>query len=178
MTIGGSGYQEANNRLPCKGAFTYDMLMWIDSDISWEPIDFFRLYESDKPVISGCYQIENNTITAFREAMGVPITAAEIIEQRKPFEVFGVGFGFLAVKQGVFEAIERPWFSQESVVFVKEDGTEDYKFPLMGEDLSWCCKVQKLGIPIWVDPKVRVSHRKTLLLDWSDVTTDWTEHRR
>jgi hypothetical protein len=166
MTIGGSGYQDANNSEPAHGAFTYDRIMWIDSDISWEPIDFFRLYQSDKQIIAGCYQIEDNTVTAYREALGQAISAKEIMATRNPFKVFGVGFGFLCVGTGVFEAMKRPWFSQEVIsVMNKETGMEDYKFPLMGEDLSWCNKVQKMG------------HQKTLMLDWSDVDTDWSHHR-
>jgi hypothetical protein len=178
MTLGGSHYQDINNTAPLHGTVSYDVIMWIDSDISWEPIDFFRLYESDKPVISGCYQIEDNSVTAYREPLGMAISAAEIMSLRSPIPVFGVGFGFLAVKRGIFEAIKRPWFSQEEIMVRNKDtGEDEYKFPLMGEDLSWCNKVQKMGIPIYLDPNVRVSHQKVLMLDWSDVTTDWSDRR-
>ena len=44
----------------------------------------------------------------------------------------------------------------------------------MGEDLSWCVKAQNLGLEIWIDPRVRVRHQKTMNLDWSDVETDWS----
>jgi hypothetical protein len=30
-----------------------------------------------------------------------------------PFEVFGAGFGFIAMKSGVFESCRRPWFETE-----------------------------------------------------------------
>jgi len=178
MTVGGPGYQDATNTEPGQGAWTYNVLMWIDSDISWEPIDFFRLYQSDKEIIAGCYQIEDNTVTAYREALGPAIPAKEIMSMRHPFKVFGVGFGFLAVKSGVFETMTRPWFAQEVIsVMNKQTGEEEYKFPLMGEDLSWCNKAQRMGKDIWIDPQVRVTHQKTLMLDWSDVDTDWSNRR-
>ena len=86
---------------------------------------------------------------------------------KKPFTVRGVGFGFLAVKQGVFEKIKRPWFSQISVEIENEEtGEIEEQFPLMGEDLSWCEKVHRMGIPIWVDPLVRVTHHKQMVLEW------------
>jgi hypothetical protein len=47
-----------------------------------------------------------------------------------------------------------------------ETGQDEYKFPLMGEDLSWCEKVHQMGIDIWVDPLVRVGHQKTVKLRW------------
>lgn len=178
MTIGGTSYNDLNNRNPASGSFTYDKIMWIDSDIAWEPIDFFRLYESDKDIISGCYQIEDNTITAYREPLGLAIPAKEIVKTKNPFKVYAVGFGFLCVKNGVFENMPRPWFGQEAVLVKNsETGEEKMKFPLMGEDLSWCVKAQKMGLDVWIDPSVRVRHQKTISLDWSDVETDWSSYQ-
>ena len=175
MTIGGTAFNDLNSRQPASGEFTYDKIIWIDSDISWEPIDFFRIYESEKDIISGCYQIEDNTITAYPEPMSAAIPAKEIIKLKDPFKVYAVGFGFLAVKSGVFESMTRPWFGQEPVIVKnQETGKDEYKFPLMGEDLSWCVKAQNLGLEIWIDPRVRVRHQKTMNLDWSDVETDWS----
>jgi hypothetical protein len=174
-TIGGTGSQDPSNTHPGHGEFTYDKIMWIDSDISWEPIDFFRLYNSDKQIISGCYQIEDNTATVYMEPLGPAMPAKELIKLDKPFKTFGVGFGFLCVKSGVFENMKRPWFSQEEIeVKNKDTGEIEYKFPLMGEDLSWCNKVQKMGMDIWVDPLVRVHHHKQIILDWTNVDVDWS----
>lgn len=178
MTIGGTQYNNISNSMPGSGEFTYDKIMWIDSDISWEPIDFFRLYESSKEIISGCYQIEDNTITAYHEPLGPAIPSKEIIKLKEPFKVYGVGFGFLSVKSGVFEAMPRPWFGQESISIInKNTGIEEEKRPLIGEDLSWCVKAHKIGLDIWIDPKVKVRHQKTISLDWSDVDTDWSNRR-
>lgn len=166
-TIGGTGYNDASNRNPGHGAFTYDKLFWIDSDIEWEPDDFFRLLESDKKIISGCYMMESEEVTVYPVPLGAPLHKNDILKMKKPFTVRGVGFGFLCVSQGVFEQMERPWFSQVEVeVHNEETGEFEYKFPLMGEDLSWCEKAHRLGFEIWVDPLVRVGHQKTVRLSW------------
>jgi GT2 family glycosyltransferase len=95
------------------------------------------------------------------------MTKEEIMSRKKPFAVRGVGFGFLAVKQGIFEKIKRPWFSQTEVEVINEEtGAVEYKFPLMGEDLSWCEKVHRMGVTIWVDPLVRVNHHKQVKIEW------------
>ena len=166
-TVGGTGYSDRNNRKPGHGQFTYDKLFWIDSDIEWEPEDFFRLLESPKQVISGCYMMESEEVTVYMEPLGNPLHKNDILSKRTPFKVRGVGFGFLAVGSGVFEQMERPWFGAIDVEVVNPDtGQVEYKTPLLGEDLSWCEKVYRLGIDIWCDPLVRVTHQKTMKLRW------------
>ena len=170
-TIGGTGHQDPTNSKPGHGAWTYDKIMWIDSDIAWEPEDFFRLFESDKEVISGCYMLEDTTVALYLEPLGASMPNQAVLALEEPFKVRGCGFGFLCVKQGVFENMDRPWFSQIDVEVVdKETGEVSYKFPLMGEDLSWCEKVHRMGKEVWADPKVRVTHHKQVPLLWEYFT--------
>ena len=166
-TIGGLGYQDPTDSRPGHGLYTYDRILWIDSDIEWEPEDVFQLFSNDVDVVSGCYMLTNGEVTAYPKVLRGGMTKEQIIAKKKPFTVRGVGFGFLAVKQGVFEKIKRPWFSQIDVeVQNEETGEIEYKFPLMGEDLSWCEKVHRMGIDIWVDPLVRVNHHKQVKIEW------------
>ena len=167
ITIGGEDYRDINNSAPMGGRMSYNKIIWIDSDIAWDPVDFFRIYESDKDIISGCYMLQDRTVPVYYEPLGSALTEAEILEKKTPFKVAGTGFGFLAVKQGVFESMSRPWFSQTEVMIKNpETGLEERKFPLMGEDLSWCTKAIKLGYDVWVDPRVRVTHHKQMVLAW------------
>jgi hypothetical protein len=166
-TLGGSAFNDKNQQKPGNGEWTYDKLFWIDSDIEWEPDDFFRLLQSDKQVISGCYMMESEEVTVYPVPLGPPLHKNDILKLKAPFTTRGVGFGFLAVASGVFESIPRPWFSSTHVIVQNtETGQDEYKFPLMGEDLSWCEKVYQMGIDIWVDPLVRVGHQKTVKLRW------------
>jgi hypothetical protein len=166
-TIGGLGYQDPSDSRPGHGLYTYDRILWIDSDIEWEPEDIQQLFSNDFDVVSGCYMLTNGEVTAYPKVLRGGMTKEQIMAKKKPFEVRGVGFGFLAVKQGVFEKIKRPWFSQIEVeVENEETGEIEYKFPLMGEDLSWCEKVHRMGIPIMVDPLVRVNHHKQIKIEW------------
>lgn len=166
-TIGGTGYQDASNSKPGHGDWTYDKIFWIDSDIAWEPEDFFRLLNAKEDVMSGCYMMENKEVTVYPEALKSGMMAEEIMRLKKPFTVRGVGFGFLAVRSGIFEKMSRPWFSQVEVEILNETtGEPEYKFPLMGEDLSWCEKVHRMGIDIWVDPLVRLTHHTRIALPW------------
>ena len=166
-TIGGLGYQNPTDSRPGQGLHTYDRILWIDSDIEWEPDDIVQLFSNNVDVVSGCYMLANEEVTVYPKVLRGGMTKAEIMAKKKPFTVRGVVFGFLAVKQGVFEKIKRPWFSQcEVEVMNEETGEVEYKFPLMGEDLSWCEKVHRMGIDIWVDPLVRVNHHKQVKIEW------------
>ena len=167
-TIGGTAYQDPTDSRPGQGTYTYDRIMWIDSDIEWEPEDIFQLMSHDYDVVSGCYMLANEEVTAYPKVLRGGMTKEQILSKKKPFEVRGVGFGFLMVKQGIFEKIKRPWFSQISVYIENEEtGEKEEKFPLMGEDLSWCEKVHRMGIPIMVDPLVRVTHHKYVKIEWN-----------
>jgi hypothetical protein len=92
-----------------------------------------------------------------------------LLQKTEPFTVAGCGFGFLAVKSGVFENMPRPWFGPVSIPNTAEDKDENPDFLLIGEDLAWCTKAIKCGFEVWVDPKVRVTHQKTFKLYWLDV---------
>ena len=167
-TIGGC---DTNNPLmsePCSGQFTYNKIIWIDSDIEWMTQDFFRLYNSEKDIVSGCYLMEDRMIPIYNQPRGGMMPEKMLLEKTDPFKVAGAGFGFLAVKYGVFENMPRPWFGPVAISNTAEDKDSNPEFILIGEDLAWCTKAIKCGFDIWVDPKVRVVHQKTFQLYWLD----------
>lgn len=141
------------------GEFTYDKIFWIDSDIEWTPEDFERLWRSDLDIVSGLYQTNPNGTVAvhFPDSEGRPtkVNKVEFLLHDEPVEVGGVGFGFVAMKRGVFETMERPWFL---INRVKWDDVDFYTN--VGEDYSWCANAQRAGYKIWVDPQVKVLHHK------------------
>ena len=142
------------------GRFTYNKIFWIDSDIEWDPSDFIKLYDSDLPVVSGLYQLDSAgfVAAAIPNKNGSPtrINKVELLLHDEPIEVGGVGFGFLAVKTGVFEDLPRPWFI---IAKIQWDPTRDLKVN-MGEDYSWCELAKANGYKIWLDPTVKVRHHK------------------
>jgi hypothetical protein len=169
-TIGGYDTNNIKMTEPCSGDFTYDKIMWIDSDIEWNPEDFFKLYNSKKDIISGCYLMEDRHIPIYNQPRGGMMPEEMLLKKTEPFEIAGAGFGFLCVKYGVFENMKRPWFGPVGVENIDEEtGEKTEDFILVGEDLSWCTKAIRAGFKIWVDPLVRVTHQKTFKLYWMDV---------
>jgi hypothetical protein len=146
--------------------YTYDKIFWIDSDIEWEVEDFKKLYESDFDVISGITALTSDGIvnaSNFNQdyySRGIERPTTNLHEfaffgKVDPIEVFGVGFGFITMKSGVFESMDRPWFRIEHLSWDNSE-LETY----VGEDYSWCMNARRNGYKIYIDPTVKLKHHK------------------
>ena len=150
---------EVNNPNPFEGKFTYDKILCIDSDISWEPEDALSVYHSDKDIVGGCYTSSAGYVVVFPEKLGQPPMPADVRNMQGLQKVWAIGFGFVCIKSGVFEAIERPWFQLMSIE--RFDGKS---MQIPGEDLSFCDRAAAMGFEVWLDPSVRLVHWKELPL--------------
>lgn len=166
MTLNGNSVNSLEESRPFKGEITYDKIIWIDSDISWTPEDFFKLYDSDKDIVSGGYLLANGEVTAYKKESSQPYNIEEVKNLTELTKVTACGFGFLAVKSGVFESLTRPWFQGAYTEYLNEDTKKKITFPVTGEDFAWCIRVTQNGYDIWLDPSVLVNHHKMMQLTW------------
>lgn len=164
MTLSGTNQNSITQTKPFEGNVTYDTVLWIDSDIAFTPDDALKLIKSDKQIISGAYLLASGEVTIYPKILKPGYTYEQVLAMTETHQIDGCGFGFLAVKSGVFESLSRPWFQAAS--FTMDNGTT---FPLMGEDLSWCHRVKQQGFEIWFDPTVRVTHHKMMKLTWEGI---------
>jgi hypothetical protein len=161
MTLNGDNQNDIHEQRPFKGQITYDTILWIDSDIAFNPDDAMKLIKSDKDIISGAYLLASGEVTAYPKMLGPGYTYEQVKEMKELVQIEGCGFGFIAIKSGVFESLTRPWF--QAAMATTDDGVT---FPIMGEDMSWCKRVTDAGKEIWFDPTVRVTHHKMMKLTW------------
>ena len=133
----------------------YDYMMWIDSDIVFEPHNFKQLLGHEKDIVSGLYMIQktpgiydipdeyacidldNNRFNRF-----------EYEGTRELKEVKANGMGWMLVKKGVFESIKKPF-----------DLTLE-----KGEDIVFQLKAREQGFKSYVDTSVIVGHEKSFIL--------------
>ena len=161
------------NQKPFNGEH-YDYLMWIDSDIIFNINSFLELIKMDKDIASGWYSqpsgslskgsfttpvVENMNDEYFKKhGFYQFLSAKEIKDKKEKFKVDYIGFGWVLIKQGVFEKIKYPWFAPK---FMKlNDNIED----VCSEDVSFCIDAKKENFDIWVNPKAHVGHEKTLVI--------------
>jgi len=160
-TTMGSMFLDAFNKEPVRGEVTYDKIFWIDSEISWTVEDFMKIYGSDKDIISGVYLNEKG-VPMF-STISEEISPYAILTNANEFPIAAAGFGFIAIKSGIFESIQRPWFD---LVFQKleNEAGQEMLIPY-GEDYSWCEKAKKAGYEIFLDPSVLVNHHKKVVIN-------------
>lgn len=164
---GGEGLElNPNHRGPVGDSVTYNKIFWIDSDIEWTVEQFFKLYDSEFEVVSGAYLLADNETTTVHEwgvVGGVPKN--RVLSMTEPIRVQSIGFGFVAIKSGVFERMSRPWFAH--MIQEIHNGYGQALPDALGEDISWCIRAYQAGIDIMFDPEVLVTHIKTTKLTWS-----------
>jgi len=154
---------------PGGNEITYNKIFWIDSDISWETEDFFKLYDSEDDIVSGIYLLADGFQTSVHMfGENKSISPLEILNKKDKIKVQSIGFGFVAIKSGVFEKIKRPWFSLQLVKVGESIDGEDV-VDSIGEDISWCIKAKDAGFDCYLDPTVKVSHIKRVAISWNHI---------
>jgi len=150
---------------PYNGQQDYDLLFWIDSDILFQPEDFQKLVEADKPIISGAYakDMKGNLAVALmhdgwknheKDSL-ISLTWKDLEGKTEPFIVVSSAMGFCLIQKGVFEKIKRPWFACSTVDLYRNG--DKY---LIGEDVYFSLNASYHGFVSWVHPLVKVAHLK------------------
>ena len=145
---------------PFNGRYDYDYMLWVDSDVYFTPADFERLLKHDKEIVSGVYAYSHGYNE--RHELLISMSAAniknELYQQEHGLQpALWFGFGFVLIKRGVFEKIERPWFPTGKVPIAGRQG-------FCGEDISWCLQARAAGFDLWVDCSLRLPHKKELFI--------------
>lgn len=148
-----------------RGEFTYNKIFWIDSDIGWDVEQFQKIWQSDHDIVGGMYQTspDGRVAVAKFDFDGMPTVVREqdfILEEQRYIEVYGLGFGFIAMKSGVFEMCDRPWFLAERIQW------PHIGFELnIGEDYSFCVNARRNGFRVMLDSEVKVKHYKEIIYE-------------
>ena len=174
----GANVLRGPDQIPWDGKLEYDYQIWIDSDIVFNTDQFWQLLDladngeedGQKAITAGWYATEDGTTTSvahwleeddFRKNGGVMNheTVESISKRKKPFTVDYTGFGWVCIKNGVFEKLPYPWFAPKMQVF-ESGAVQD----MCGEDVSFCLDAIEEGYEIWCDPRIRVGHEKTRII--------------
>ena len=165
--VAGADVTRGKHQAPFGGKVDYDYMMWIDSDIAFKHTDFFSLLSMDKDIASGWYTqpggstpvVEKMNDDYFQKHGSYQFIRSQEMTQRKDiFKADYIGFGWVLIKQGVFESIDYPWFAPKMIQIGKD------LYEMCSEDVSFCLDAKKAGYNIWVDPKIKVGHEKTQVL--------------
>ena len=168
----GANVLRGPDQIPWDGKLKYDYQLWIDSDIVFRTEQLLQLVLMEKDIAAGWYMTEDGQTTSvahwldednFRNNGGVMNheTGETMSKRKKPFTVDYTGFGWVLIKNGVWEHEEMkyPWFAPKMQVFESGDVQD-----MCGEDVSFCLDAKKEGMVTWCDPRIRVGHEKTRVI--------------
>jgi GT2 family glycosyltransferase len=125
----------------------YSHILFLDSDMFFEPDALEKLLEKDKDIIGIGYNYRG---LPPRSTVMIETRDGEIIDEKHGDlrKVAGMATGFLLINLKVFEKLSHPWF------FYEMDGHE----VLQGDDFWFCEKARKAGFDIWSDDSQKIYH--------------------
>ena len=148
-------------------------LMFIDSDIGWEPWHLLVLLNRDVDVIGGLYPMKSMPVKWCVNGFEGAETGPDHLQ-----EVTKTGTGFLLIKREVFEKLN----AHPAVKpFVNDIGLPAELNPHMktyfdtavregryySEDWTFCENWRDLGGKVWVDKRVLLRHSGTYVFDYA-----------
>jgi len=157
----------------------FQELLWIDSDIGFDPDDVDRLRSHGLPFVSGIYPKK-----------GVRALASYLLPETESV-VFGAGgglleiqyaaTGFLLTQRRVYEAIaeqgELPVCNQRFnrpvvpyfLPMLVPDGTGHW---YLGEDFSFSERARRCGFVVMADTRIRLNHIGKCSYSWEDAGSE------
>jgi len=151
------GISAARNRLAEK-YLDADYILWIDTDMMFRPNSLKKLLDCNKDIVSGLYFSRGYPFQplASHKVRGTNLFKPADVNKNGLIEVDAAGFGFMLIKKGVFDKIEKPWF-----VYKKT----------LGEDYYFCTKAKEAGFKVFVNCDVQCGHwteRAITINDWNN----------
>lgn len=157
----------------------YESILFIDSDVLFNPADAVRLLTRPEPIVAGVYsQKRHGKINAALMAGTLEIPWGE---QGIDLEVRGIGAGFLRIRREAFQQIadhhQLPtctgngctlWpFFQPFPALDEITGELTY----LCEDMAFCRMAREAGLKIIADTRIQLSHLGLYPYTWMEIAT-------
>jgi hypothetical protein len=154
----------------------FEELMWVDSDVEFQPDDVDKLRRHNLPICCAIYPKKNRRELACHVMPGTK--EIEFGSSGGLQEILYAGAGFLLVKKEVFCAMDerlslpvcnafsgephRPYFQP----LVVADPIKGQWY--LGEDYAFCERVRQCGYQILADTTIRLGHIGRYSFSWED----------
>ena len=158
----------------------FDELMWIDSDIVFDPDDVDKLRRHDLPLVCGIYP--KKACRQFACAFLPDIRKVVFGCRGGLIELLYCGFGFVHTRRVVYETMQRELHLPVCNQRFKGLPLVPYFAPLvvgegeqawyLGEDYSFCERARRCGFQILADTSIRLWHVGSYRYGWEDAGRD------
>lgn len=146
-------------------------LMFIDSDIEFQPEDMLRALAYDKPIMAGAYPKKALPVQYAINFKFIDPETRQIRVENGAVEVLDASTGFFLIKR---ETIEKMIKAHPELHYRNDSNIDPrlnkYCYALfdtildpddnryLSEDYTFCRRWQKLGGEIWLDPNTKLNH--------------------
>lgn len=139
-------------------------LMFIDSDIRFEPDSIIKLIDADKDLVGGLYPVKGYPIRYVVNGMAEPINEGQLEEVRH------IGTGFMMIKRTVLEQMIEKYPEKkfkdsinvgkqyEPFMYALFETTLDSDGHYMSEDWYFCDKWRDMGGKVWAHKGIVLNH--------------------
>lgn len=150
-----------NDTLELMISGNYDDLIWIDSDIEWQPEWFYKLLSYKEDIVGGTYRKKGDREEyVFRSS---PENTALSKNDKGLIEVSGLGTGFVKMSK---KACQYLWDVSPSYIDTQKNNilkkmAFDVKLvdnQIMSEDIWAFETLRKGGFRCWIDPSMTCNH--------------------
>ena len=173
---GYSAIDAARNQMASDAlAHGFTELMWIDSDIVFDPNDVDRLRSYNRPFTCGIYPKKGLRQLACEFLPGTSVV--QFGRSGGLAEIRYCGFGFTHTRREVFQAIQQQLclplcnrrFESPLVPFFAPMVVEEPSGPWsISEDYSFCERARQCGFNVMADTKIRLWHVGSYRYGWED----------
>lgn len=136
----------------------YDDIIWIDSDIEWQPEWFFKLLDYPQDVVGGTYRKKGDR----EEYVLRKIDKSQPDSDTGLLEVHGLGTGFVKMSR---KAMQYLWDVSDTYIDPKDNKERRMIFDvviknrdMVSEDIIAFMKLTDGGFKIWLDPAMTCNH--------------------
>ena len=145
--------QRARNDLFRLG-LEYDAVIWIDSDLEWNPMWIMELLGSGKDVIGGTYRKKTDDAELYT------VKTKDLTATDGLIKVDGLGMGFVKMSK---KAVQALWDASQPYQNEGREGRmvcdiQIVDGQLVSEDNVVTRKLADLGFDIWLDPRMTCCH--------------------
>jgi len=164
-----------------------DSILFIDSDMMFDPADAVRLFLRPEPVVAGVYAAKKLGNGQLNADFGPDVAAIEMGEWATELTpCHKVGAGFLRIKvdflRRMRDELKLPlcrvahthaWPFFQPVIALEEGETR-----YLGEDYSFCWRCRQIGVAPLVDTSFRLYHIGDYAFGWEESAGEYIPRNR
>jgi hypothetical protein len=165
----------------------FESILFIDSDMFFDPADVVRFLLSPAPVIAGAYAAKKLGNGQLNADFGPGVESVRMGEwASEPVPVRKVGAGFLRIKvdflRRMRDELKLPYCRMAHTfgwpffmpIIVEEDGETRY----LAEDYAFCWRCHQLGISPLIDASFRLYHIGDYAYGWEEGAGEYIPRSR